>query len=46
MTRATVAVFERSTRVGLRDAFATPPRAHADVIAALEQRLSTTNDPS
>lgn len=40
MTRGTVAVFERSTRAGLKDAFAAPPAGHADVIAALEQRLT------
>ncbi|HEX5128166.1 MAG TPA: DUF1932 domain-containing protein [Usitatibacter sp.] len=41
MTRGTVAVFERSTRAALKDAFATPPAGHADVIAALEQRLTS-----
>jgi 3-hydroxyisobutyrate dehydrogenase-like beta-hydroxyacid dehydrogenase len=40
MTRGTVAVFERSTRAALKDAFAAPPSTPADVIAALEQRLT------
>ena len=42
MTHGTVAVFERSTRAGLKDAFATPPAGHAEVIAALEQRLTAS----
>ncbi|MDQ3026800.1 MAG: NAD(P)-binding domain-containing protein [Pseudomonadota bacterium] len=45
MTKATVALFERSTRVGLRDAFPAAPKAHADVIAALEQRLAANPKP-
>ena len=40
MTRGTLAVFERSTRAGLKDAFAAAPATHSDVIAALEQRLA------
>ena len=43
MTRGTVALFERSTRAGLKDAFASPPAAHADVIAALDKRLAPSN---
>ena len=39
VTRGTVAVFERSTRAGLKDDFAAPPAAPGDVIAALEKRL-------
>ncbi|MEO7743387.1 MAG: DUF1932 domain-containing protein [Usitatibacter sp.] len=40
MTHGTVALFERSTRVELRDSFVSMPRSPADVIAALEQRLA------
>jgi 3-hydroxyisobutyrate dehydrogenase-like beta-hydroxyacid dehydrogenase len=46
MTDATVALFERSTRAGLREAFASPPAAPSDVVAALEQRLAATVKPS
>lgn len=40
ITRGTVAVFERSTKVGLSQAFTATPAAPADVIAALESRLN------
>ena len=46
LSKATVALFERSTRAGLGKAFATPPAAPSDVIAALERRLSATNPPA
>lgn len=46
MTDATVAIFDRSTRAGLAKAFASPPATPSDVIAALEQRLAATNQPS
>lgn len=46
MTDATVALFDRSTRAGLGKAFASPPATHFEVIAALEQRLATTNKPA
>jgi len=36
MTRGTVGLFERSTRLGLKESFSSPPAAHADVIAALD----------
>ena len=40
MTDATVALFERSTRVDLGAAFPSPPASAGDVIAALDQRLA------
>lgn len=40
MTQGTVALFERSTRVGLAESFKSPPAAAADVVAALEQRIA------
>lgn len=46
MTEATVALFERSTRAGLGEAFASPPATPSDVIAALEGRLAATGKPS
>jgi 3-hydroxyisobutyrate dehydrogenase-like beta-hydroxyacid dehydrogenase len=46
MTGATVALFERSTRAGLREAFASPPATPSDVIAALESRLAATEKTS
>lgn len=46
MTEATVELFGRSTRVGLKDALAAPPAAPADVIAALERRLAAISHPS
>lgn len=45
MTRATVELFERSTRLALRDQFASPPSTPAEVIAALERRLAATDNP-
>jgi 3-hydroxyisobutyrate dehydrogenase-like beta-hydroxyacid dehydrogenase len=39
MTAATVALFERSTRLHLSEAFAQPPAGPADVIAALDARI-------
>ena len=39
ITRGTVALFERSTRAGLKDDFASPPATPGEVIAALDQRL-------
>jgi 3-hydroxyisobutyrate dehydrogenase-like beta-hydroxyacid dehydrogenase len=41
MTRGTVALFERSTRCGLKEAFTAPPAGHAAVIEALDQHLSS-----
>jgi len=41
MTQATVALFERSTRLELRDSFVSSPESPTDVIAALEQRLAS-----
>ena len=46
MTDATVALFARSTRAGLREAFASPPPTPAEVVAALERRLAATGNPS
>ena len=40
MTEATVALFERSTRVDLRAAFPSAPASAGDVIAALDERLA------
>lgn len=40
MTEATVALFERSTRVDLKASFPSAPAAAGDVIAALESRLA------
>jgi 3-hydroxyisobutyrate dehydrogenase-like beta-hydroxyacid dehydrogenase len=39
MTSATVALFERSTRLALKEAFAVPPASTDDVIAALDARI-------
>ena len=39
MTAATVALFERSTRLALKEAFAEPPAGPAEVIAALDARI-------
>jgi 3-hydroxyisobutyrate dehydrogenase-like beta-hydroxyacid dehydrogenase len=39
LTTATVALFERSTRLGLKDAFPAPPASPADVTAALDARI-------
>jgi 3-hydroxyisobutyrate dehydrogenase-like beta-hydroxyacid dehydrogenase len=44
MTSATVALFERSTRLGLKDAFAAPPERPADVTAALDARLDASTN--
>jgi len=41
MTSATVALFERSTRLALQDAFTAPPETPAQVIAALDARMSS-----
>jgi 3-hydroxyisobutyrate dehydrogenase-like beta-hydroxyacid dehydrogenase len=41
MTAATVALFERSTRLGLTDAFPAPPASPTDVIAALDARIDS-----
>ena len=46
MTGATVALFERSTRAGLQQAFASPPATPSDVIRALESRLAATDKTS
>ena len=40
MTQATVALFERSTRLELRDSFVSTPEAPSDVVAALDERLA------
>lgn len=45
MTKATVALFERSTRAGLAQAFASTPAAPGDVVAALEARLAPSSNP-
>jgi 3-hydroxyisobutyrate dehydrogenase-like beta-hydroxyacid dehydrogenase len=42
MTQGTVTLFERSTRLGLKDSFKSPPAAAADVVAALEQRIAAS----
>jgi 3-hydroxyisobutyrate dehydrogenase-like beta-hydroxyacid dehydrogenase len=42
MTQGTVALFERSTRLALKDSFKSPPAAAADVVAALEQRIAAS----
>jgi 3-hydroxyisobutyrate dehydrogenase-like beta-hydroxyacid dehydrogenase len=39
MTAATLALFERSTRIALKDAFPAPPASAAEVIAALDARI-------
>lgn len=39
MTAATLALFERSTRLALQDAFPAPPASPTDVIAALDARI-------
>jgi hypothetical protein len=44
MTAATVALFERSTRLALKDAFAAPPATPADVIAALDARIQASTN--
>ncbi|HWC44553.1 MAG TPA: DUF1932 domain-containing protein, partial [Casimicrobiaceae bacterium] len=43
MTSATVALFERSTRLGLNDAFPAPAADPRDVIAALDARISSSS---
>lgn len=40
MTDATVAIFERSTRLDLKANFATAPKSAGEVIAALEKRMA------
>jgi 3-hydroxyisobutyrate dehydrogenase-like beta-hydroxyacid dehydrogenase len=44
MTAATVALFERSTRLALKDAFAAPPASPADVAAALDARIQASTN--
>lgn len=44
MTSATVALFERSTRLALKDAFAAPPASRDDVTAALDARLGAISN--
>jgi 3-hydroxyisobutyrate dehydrogenase-like beta-hydroxyacid dehydrogenase len=44
MTEATVRLFERSTRLGLREAFPAAPTSEHAVIAALGQRMSSTQE--
>jgi 3-hydroxyisobutyrate dehydrogenase-like beta-hydroxyacid dehydrogenase len=44
MTAATVALFERSTRLALKDAFAVPPASPADVAAALDARIQASTN--
>jgi 3-hydroxyisobutyrate dehydrogenase-like beta-hydroxyacid dehydrogenase len=44
MTAATVALFERSTRVALKDAFPAPPADPTDVTAALDARIESLAD--
>jgi 3-hydroxyisobutyrate dehydrogenase-like beta-hydroxyacid dehydrogenase len=44
MTAATVELFERSTRLGLREAFPAPPASEHAVIAELDQRISSTQE--
>ena len=46
MTAATVKLFERSTRVALRDEFPKAPAAAGEVIAALERRMNANPQPS
>jgi 3-hydroxyisobutyrate dehydrogenase-like beta-hydroxyacid dehydrogenase len=46
MTAATLAVFERSTRLALNDAFASPPASPTDVIAVLDARIRAAAKPS
>jgi len=41
MTRGTVALFERSTRAGLKDAFSSPPATPADVIAVMDRMIGS-----
>jgi 3-hydroxyisobutyrate dehydrogenase-like beta-hydroxyacid dehydrogenase len=43
MTSATVALFERSTRLGLNDAFPAPAADPRDVIAALDARIGSSS---
>lgn len=43
MTTATVKLFERSTRLGLRDAFPKTPASTSTVVAELDERMSSTN---
>lgn len=42
MTSATVALFERSTRLALKDAFTTPAEDPGEVIAALDARIGSS----
>jgi 3-hydroxyisobutyrate dehydrogenase-like beta-hydroxyacid dehydrogenase len=45
MTEATVAIFERSTRVRLRDAFPSPASSASAVIQALDARIESSANP-
>jgi 3-hydroxyisobutyrate dehydrogenase len=42
MTGATVALFERSTRLALKDAFSAPPQRADEVTAALDARIQSS----
>lgn len=42
MTQGTVALFGRSTRLALKEAFGTPPAAAEEVVAALEGRIAAS----
>jgi 3-hydroxyisobutyrate dehydrogenase-like beta-hydroxyacid dehydrogenase len=44
MTEATVKLFERSTRLHLREAFPAPPASEHAVIAELDRRMSSTQE--
>ena len=44
MTAATVALFERSTRLALKDAFPAPPTSPTDVSAALDARIRASTN--
>lgn len=46
MTEATVALFERSTRVDLKASFPSAPAGAGDVIAALDERLAADAHPT
>lgn len=46
MTEATVALFERSTRVDLKSSFPSAPVGAGDVVAALEARLAAATPPT
>ena len=46
MTSGTVALFERSTRLALKDAFPAPPPNPSDVTAAIDARLDSLTNPT